>query len=199
MWGLVMAGHIADAESPDWNTPVDLLIGVRAVIGGQIGLDPCSNPTSKVDAKVSYQLPVNGLTTPWTAESVFVNPPFGRVYLHRVTHQCIGQKDYARLLSPYKNDYIASSVKHWVKRCEWTAVRGAEVFLLCPAAVGTTHWQNLIFKSAKAICFFKGRLSFDRPSGDLGPAPMDCALVYWGPNVTKFKDEFESYGKVILS
>jgi hypothetical protein len=96
-----------------------------------------------------------------------------------------------------KVDYRSSSIKDWVKKCEITYLdTGAEIFLLVPAAVDTSHWQNTIFKSAKSICFFRGRLHYVQPDGSSGPAPMASALVYWGHRNWEFEKAFVPHGYV---
>jgi predicted RNA methylase len=80
-----MAGFIPDSLSQDWCTPTWILDAVRAAFGvSQIDLDPCSNDTSLVNARVEYKVPQNdGLQDPWDFQTIFVNPPFGTSKMHR--------------------------------------------------------------------------------------------------------------------
>lgn len=59
----------------DWNTPANLLERVRAF--DAIGLDPCSNVNSIVDAAVEWC--EGGLDRAWSGHGlVYCNPPYGR-------------------------------------------------------------------------------------------------------------------------
>jgi len=59
----------------DWNTPEEVLELVRKV--APIGLDPCSNVTSKVKASAAWLS--GGLEVDWGGFGlVYVNPPYGR-------------------------------------------------------------------------------------------------------------------------
>jgi hypothetical protein len=59
------------------NTPESILEVVRKF--GPIGLDPCSNPSSTVAAKVAYCAPISdGLKARWSGVA-FVNPPWSSI------------------------------------------------------------------------------------------------------------------------
>lgn len=57
-------------------TPAYVLEPIRALLGG-IGLDPCTEPDNPTRADQFYCLPSDGCALPWTAASVFCNPPYG--------------------------------------------------------------------------------------------------------------------------
>jgi hypothetical protein len=127
-----MAGHIATAKRRNWCTPQWLVDAVREALGGQIDLDPCSNKRSIVGAKREFRWPrQNGLRDPWVpAETVYVNPPFGR------------------------------GLAKWVKLCnENNALWRQEIILLLPAAVDTRHWQQNI-ATADRVCCLRGRVKY---------------------------------------
>jgi hypothetical protein len=159
-----MAGHIATAKATDWCTPESVLAPVREFLG-RISLDPCSNDRSTVGAEVRWSLPADGLAPPWRG-TVYVNPPYG------------------------------AGLDRWVEKSSWEAheLRRCEVVMLLPAAVDTRMWQDVLFPTAAAVCFWRGRIRF---VGAKAAAPMACALAYWGPRAQRFAAVFEKHGRVV--
>lgn len=196
-----MAGHIASAGRVDWNTPDSILKGVWNTFGGQIGLDPCSNSNSLVAAAREYRLDCgeDGLVLPWEADTIFINPPFGRSYVNAAKRTCLSKKEWDELPEDEQATYRASTIASWVEKAALAAANGSEVVMLLPAAVDTAHWQKHILSGASAVCFPKGRLKF---VGAAAGAPMACALVYWNGSAgtagtEAFQAAFASHGKVL--
>jgi hypothetical protein len=215
-----MAGHIADSGNINWCSPLWITQGASTVMGG-IDLDPCGNPGSKdrIGARHTFMLPdQNGIITDWEVvngdhiKSVYVNSPFGRYYQNRVTGQITLPKDFKKeYLSRKEEDAEAAnvwrawfeanndtySIGDWVRRCGDAGAKGLSVMQLGPANVGTTTWQDVIEETANAIFYPRGRLYFENVDFETGavlqtgPAPMDCAVAYWGPNAEGFKTVFE--------
>lgn len=122
--------HPPRPRRDNWCTPESILIPVRKVFGGQIGLDPCANTESVVNAKVEFCLPDHdGLVEPWTADTVYVNPPYGR------------------------------KIGLWLERCLRARRDGAEVIALLPATPDTEAWRKYV-QPASCVCFVHGRLTF---------------------------------------
>lgn len=149
---------------------------VREFFNGGIALDPCSNEHSAVSARAEYRLPVkDGLLEPWDADTIYVNPPYGR--------------DRDR----------GTGIIDWLRRCsEANAGRGSEVLALVPVATNTRHWKLFVFGSAAAAAFpYDTRLRFlvDGREGGKG-APMSCAMVYWGARYADFERTFLRRGAV---
>jgi hypothetical protein len=170
------AGRTVNSESVCWGTPKNYLDSVRKVFGGDISLDPCSNRWSIVAAQTEYKLPSNdGLRDSWDYPTIFVNPPYGR---------CAESK---------------TSIKHWIKRCADAARKGSEVIALIPVATNTSHWKDILFRTASAVCFLSAsRVKFlDKGQPSAKGAPMACAVVYWGDDSKLFTHEFEQHGFVI--
>lgn len=73
----VAIGPLLASQRDTWNTPPEVLDPLAHL--GPIGLDPCSNETSIVDAALRWTLPeCDGLTLPWVGHGlVYVNPPYG--------------------------------------------------------------------------------------------------------------------------
>lgn len=173
--GYVPTGHVA------YNTPESLLVPVRKVFGGTIDLDPCSNETSTVRARVEYRLPVNdGLLDPWDGPNIFVNPPFGAGHLGG----------------------LISGIEDWVRRCASVGDEpGKSVLLLCPAWTDVTWWHDIVWKRFRLACFLRGRVEYllkgFRP--EYGP-PMGSAMVLFSRQIAvieRFHDEFGPLGHVV--
>lgn len=92
-------------------TPAYVLEPVREALGG-IGLDPCTLPENPVGADRWYSPPQDGAALPWDAESIYVNPPYGK----------------AR--------------ERWVARCIEAGASGSRVVLLIPAHTDTRPFQR---------------------------------------------------------
>lgn len=94
-------------------TPAYVLEPIRELLGG-IGLDPCTEPDNPTAAAAFYHLPMDGCALPWSAESVFCNPPYG----------------LAR--------------DRWVDKCIQVSNCGARVVLLIPAHTETRTFQKAL-------------------------------------------------------
>jgi len=171
------AGRHAVSDKKDWGTPRKYVDAVKQVFNGEIGLDPCSNRHSLVNALTEYRLPqMDGLTASWNFKTIFVNPPYG-------------------------NDKGAgTTIKDWLAKCAHAHEdHESEVLALVPVAVNTAHWKHHVFTKARAICFlYDTRLRFLENGEDawLG-SPMACAMIYWGKNYNRFFDTFIEFGAVV--
>lgn len=82
----------------------------------------------------------------------------------------------------------------WAEKCADQAQKTARsVVLLLPARTDTRYWHGPI-ATAKAICFWRGRLTF---VGGASVAPFPVAFVYWGPHPWRFRDAFAPHGMVV--
>lgn len=171
------AGRSVYSSSQEWCTPPKYVEAVKAVFGGHIGLDPCSNIGSIVAADEEWMLPENdGLAKEWGCRSIYVNPPYGA--------------DRRR----------GTTIKDWLCKCAFTREKeGAEIIALIPVATNTVHWKRYVFAKADAICFlYDTRLKFlvNGSTNNKG-APMACACVYWGDDVPAFEKVFDAFGSVV--
>jgi len=171
------AGRSIITLSQCWGTPHKYVKAVKAVFGGYIDLDPCSNEYSVVQARKEYLLPEqDGLKESWDFEKIFVNPPYGI--------------DKER----------GTTIKHWLAKCAHAHEKyGSDVLALVPIAANTSHWKRFVFTKARAICFlYDTRLKFLENGQDTGKgAPMACSMIYWGTDYQKFRDVFMEYGAVV--
>lgn len=170
------AGRQSVSNTKDWCTPPSIVESVRKCFGGSIALDPCSNEHSLVGADVEYCLPhQDGLREPWDHPTIYVNPPYG--------------SDPAR----------GTRILHWFTRIGEASDRGSEVIALVPVATNTRHWKEFVFPRAQAICFlYQPRVRFyiagaEDPKG----APMSCAVIYWGSDLSAFAEAFRPHGAVV--
>jgi hypothetical protein len=155
------------------------------------------------------------------AETVYVNSPFGAYYMHQVTKQILlpkelkakcdelavdpakPTKEEKRVQRLLRAEYELQQISDWVGKCAVEATQhGMQVMQLGPANVETNGWQDFIETTANAILFPRGRIYFelvDFSTGEVlktGPAPMACALSYWGDEPEKFRDVYKERGSV---
>jgi len=71
-------------------TPAYVLEPIRKLLGGEIGLDPCTEPDNPTRSERFYCLPADGAALPWDAASVFCNPPYGEAR-NRWVDRCIAE------------------------------------------------------------------------------------------------------------
>lgn len=170
------AGRQSISIAKHWCTPPSIVNSVRETFGGSIGLDPCSNEYSIVNADKEYYLPdYDGLSEPWDAKTIYVNPPYG--------------SDPER----------GTRIMHWFVRIAEARRRGSEVIALVPVATNTRHWKECVFPVASAICFLsQPRLRFYiQGSEDPKGAPMSCAVIYYGDHWESFAEAFREHGAVV--
>ncbi len=171
------AGRTVNAASHHWGTPHVYAQVVRAVFGGPVALDPCSNQFSVVEAETKYLLPeVDGLNASWDFPKIYVNPPYGT--------------DRTR----------GTSIRDWLKRCaESHRDHKSEIIALIPVATNTKHWKQYVWRTSSAVAFLHDtRLKFlvDGQTGGKG-APMACAMVYWGDNTERFLSNLSAHGAAL--
>ena len=164
------AGRSVNSQSQHWCTPPKYVEAVKRVFGGEIELDPCSNKDSIVNAKT------DGLHQEWNFKTIYMNPPYGA--------------DRER----------GTTIKDWLSKCSYThKVYESEIIALVPVATNTTHWKQFVFGEADAVCFlYDTRLRFlvDGSTDNKG-APMACAMIYWGDNISSFETVFQEFGAVV--
>lgn len=163
---------LMSSDSPDWNTPREIIEPTRRLFDGSIDLDPCSNPGSIVDATVEWYGDTpsdDGLALSWDLglkreTRVYVNPPYGRV------------------------------IGAWTRKCAAEGFAGgAEIVALLPARVDTGWWFDDVL-TADAVLLWRGRLKF---LGAPSAAPFPSAVAYWGPAPDIFAREFGASGWLV--
>lgn len=171
------AGRSVHSQSQDWCTPPQYVDAVKRVFGGEIELDPCSNPDSVVKALCEFMLPdTDGLVREWNFRTIYVNPPYG--------------SDRVR----------GTTIRNWLAKCASSRTTyGSQIIALVPVATNTSHWKKYVFGSADAVCFlFDTRLRFlVNGTTDNKGAPMACAMIYWGDDSQAFEAVFSKFGAVV--
>lgn len=116
------------SKTDEWSTPQEFFDKLNAEFG--FTLDPCATHENAKCEKY-YTKEDDGLKQDWSGETVFCNPPYGRV------------------------------IKHWVKKCyEESRKENTTVVMLIPARTDTSYFHDYIYNKAKEIRFIRGRLKF---------------------------------------
>lgn len=115
------------SKSDEWETPQSFFNKLNKTY--KFTLDPCSTSESAKCEKY-YTLEDDGLSKSWKNETVFVNPPYGKI------------KDWVK------------------KSHDESINNGAVVVMLIPARTDTRYWHDYIMEEADSIYFVRGRLKF---------------------------------------
>lgn len=135
-------------------TPEYVLEPVRATLGGVIELDPCTLPSNPTGAERFYAPPEDGAELPWSASTIFVNPPYSK----------------AR--------------ERWVLRCIDAAVDGASVVLLIPAHTDTRIFQRAMSTAAAIVFVKgRLKFDLLRPNRRRAAASHPSALIGWNSDL----------------
>lgn len=155
----------------EWYTPEIYIESARKVMGG-IDLDPATSEVANrtVRAATYFTAQDDGLAQTWPIGRIWMNPP------------------YAQPLIGQFAEKMAQEVE-----------RGSESVVLVNNATETAWFQRMA-SVCSAICFPKGRIKFLDPKGNPSGAPLQGqAIIYSGPNVDKFDDDFSKFGLVVRS
>jgi len=115
------------SKSDEWETPQNFFNKLDKIYN--FTLDPCSTIES-TKCKKYYTIEDDGLSKSWKDETVFVNPPYGKI------------KDWVK------------------KAHDESVNNGTVVVMLIPARTDTRYWHDYIMEEADSIYFVKGRLKF---------------------------------------
>lgn len=132
---------------------------------GPIALDPCTTEENPCGAAAFLTPRTNGLTAHWFAAKGLV----------------------------YANPPYGRALNEWAAKMALEASDDTEIIALVPARTDTQWWQRNI-TTARAICFWEGRIRF---VGAESSAPFPSALVYWGPRDLEFATIFKRAGWVV--
>lgn len=157
----------ATGGSDAWCTPEAVLELVRRI--APIALDPCTSADNPAGAGVFFVGgKENGLRENWDDAL----PDGGLVYVN----------------PPY------SQAKTWARRVRDAAALDFEVVTLVAARPDAAWFYELVWNSADAVCFWRGRLRF---VGAPSSAPFPSAVVYHGPRPWAFEAAFHDAGRVV--
>lgn len=161
-----------------FNTDPEFLAYVRQMSPDGIGLDPCSNATSMVDATVSYSIRENGLLKTWRGFGlVFMNPP------HSMSPNNI---------EPWMQKFREEFVERGLDRYDEDQFIG-----LLPSKTDT-EWFHQHIPDCQARCFLRGRRVFWKNYAPTAGAGKFASLViYYGKNPGLFTKIFQPLGLVL--
>lgn len=137
-------------------TPPYVLDLVREALGGTIQLDPCTTPDNPVDALRFYTPPQDGAELPWDADTIYVNPPYGK----------------AR--------------ERWVRRCIVAGAQGRRVILLIPAHTDTRIFHAALSKASAVLFIKgRVKFGTLRPNRRQVAASHPSALIGWNVDLAE--------------
>lgn len=119
------------SRGSDWSTPQDLFDVLNAEF--HFTLDPCASDWNAKTPKY-YTEADNGLEQNWKNQTIFMNPPYGKV------------------------------LNKWMKKAYESALAGATVVCLVPAATDTLWFHEFALKGE--IRYLRGRPRFVTKEGE---------------------------------
>ena len=162
--------------SSEWYTPDVVLDAARRAMGGTFDLDPASSPEAQLSVQADrfFTVQNDGLSQPWTARRLWLNPPYGA----------------------YTNG--SSKQGAWVEKLlgEHTAKRVEQAVLLVRSSTSAVWFSRLW---GHPICFVRGRLAFVAGPGVTNANPtVSSAIVGVGVEHDAFVEAFSEFGHIVL-
>jgi len=158
---------ISQGGSDGWCSPREVTEPMAEFFGGSCDVDPCSNESSIVKAKVAYTF--GGLHLPWKLPNKRRGPN-----------------------TVYQNDPYSKATAWTVKMVRELHDNVDELIRLSMASTSTAWWRMGCFKPKRnpRIIFTK-RLKFIGPESKVGmTARFEPVLWYYGPRVKQFDRAF---------
>lgn len=158
------------SETNEWYTPAEYIEAARAVMGS-IDLDPasCLEANEVVRAREFYTIDDDGLSKPWRASTVWLNPPYGKTG---------GASNAALWTAKLLHEVQLGNVE--------------QAILLVSAATGAV-WFRPLFDYP--ICFITPRIRF-WGHNKYNPTHYHAA-VYFGPNRDSFQEIWQEFGAIV--
>jgi site-specific DNA-methyltransferase (adenine-specific) len=175
-------------EKNDWGTTKEVLDPLETF--GGIELDPAANTRSLVKCRQGIYLPDDGLEKSWA--DLILKPDWRDLLVGRPIVQMKPQ-GLIFLNPPYGRQVVK-----WLRKCVEEASKGCEIVALVAARTETKWFQDNIYETGNAVCYWKGRIRFiDLSTGLQGdPAFFPSALAYWGPRAQLFADAYADKGHI---
>lgn len=163
--------QIPATHSNEWYTPWEYVNAARQTMGG-IDLDPasCAYANNVVQAREFFDMKDDGLMLNWEGR-VFCNPPYG---------MRDGKSNQARWSTKFLTEYGEGRIEQGV--------------LLLNAMIAQSWFKPLW---DFPLCFTYKRIRFYNKVGIMTQPTNGNVFVYVGGNVTRFRQAFEPFGKVI--
>ena len=126
---------------------------------GKITTDPCSHPLSPVQAvnRISKAEGGDGLSSAWSGEIVFVNPPYSR------------SSDWLRKVNS-----------------EWERAQIGILICLVNAKTDASAFHEALRLGA-SVCFLEGRVKYVKPDGTSEPSSQPSMLLVFGATEEQHK------------
>lgn len=158
-------------KTVEWYTPPEIIRLVHLLYHPfRIDWDfaSCEEANKIIQAKKYFTIEDNALEQQWKAKRAWLNPPYGKK-VAEFTHALIYGIEMGEI---------------------------EQAILLINSNTCTKYWQQSA-KHASAICFPSSRIKFIDEVGIQQTSPRyDNTLFYFGPDVGRFWDLFESIGFV---
>lgn len=170
----LLTSHVTE----EWYTPPDIIGSIKYVLGN-IDLDPASAalPQTWIKANRFWTKEDDALSKTWRAETVFLNPPYGKEY---------GQSSQAVWSRRISMEYSIMNFKAGI------------------ALINSTHgyrwYEELWIKYP--VCCLRERLKFIKSDGTVGgQAKRGQTLVLFSDQElcrNRFREAFGSMGRILL-
>lgn len=166
-------------KSNEWYTPARYIEAARDVMGS-IDLDPASSVLANETVRAAQYLTIDddGLSHPWIAQSVWLNPPYGR----SARMQGLRQSTIKLFVDKLIRHYQAGDV--------------GQAIVLATTEVNAAWFQPLWHYP---LCFPDHRVHFVVPDARLKKYSQmfGTCFAYLGPNVDSFVSTFCRFGTVV--
>ena len=125
---------------------------------GHIELDPCTVVSNPVGAMRYYTPDDDGILQPWHAETIYVNPPYGK------------------------------TIRHWVEKALTAAQLGSRVLLLVPARTESKWFQASLRAADAALFLAGRLKFYENGLGVSSDAPFPSVLLAYNCSVDSLGD-----------
>lgn len=150
----------------EWYTPSLYIEAARMALGA-IDLDPATSVKANetVKAERIFTMKDNGLAQPWRGR-VWLNPPYAQPYIGQFVE---------KLCTEFTGGNLQSAV-------------------LLTHNYTDTEWFHRAVKDCQLICFTRGRIAFESPSGEKAAPTQGQAFFYYGGDADAFRTHFSRFG-----
>ncbi len=163
--------HVAkNTGVSEWFTPLEYIDAAKKTMGS-IDIDPASCKQANdyyVKAEKYFDLEIDGLKQIWNG-NVWMNPPYAQ---------------------PGIVHFSKTLVKKYLSN---------EIYQACVLVNNATdtNWFQIMLFHCQSVCFVNKRIRFLDVNGNPGAPLQGQAILYFGNNKHKFKDNFSKFGTIL--